>query len=498
MKLLVVGSSPQSNIYLNSQYVSGYHAEIILLDNGDILLCDKNSTNGTTLNGAKLAPNVEVLVRRGDNVVFADTPLDWTRVPTLSVDSTAKRLISIGSHARNQIHVAGDKVSRFHAVIKEGTDGKWYIRDFSTNGTTVNNVRIPKDTNVRLKSTDEIKCAGIPVPNPVPQSPCPWWKYVLAAVLALVLVGGAAVLAVKKPWDMSENTVKVSRKPLTGSQLYERYASSTAIIVMGYHYKVTAGSLDIKSALGTDEIVVINNSMLPYDENEENSLVGLATGFYISPDGLIATNLHVAKPWLFDDCVQPVGDLVRSELNRLSHTVNSNYANYISQVKVDGVMDFMYAVPHGQYFDGHNAMSCIDVVSSDDVKKDIAIIRAMLPSKKLQDGTTYVDVNTIPDKTAYKPGTKIFTIGFPKAEHLQDIEKQTLKAIHAEGAMNASDSEFNFGHSAATAPGSSGSPVFNEYGQLVGVVSSMYGLGYNFAVRAEYIKKLLDQKEIAY
>ena len=56
MKLLKIGSSSSSNIVLNSEFVSSHHAEILLLDSGEIILEDKNSTNGTFVGGKKLLP----------------------------------------------------------------------------------------------------------------------------------------------------------------------------------------------------------------------------------------------------------------------------------------------------------------------------------------------------------------------------------------------------------------------------------------------------------
>ena len=34
MKLIVIGSGSGAHLKLNSQFVSGYHAELLLLDNG--------------------------------------------------------------------------------------------------------------------------------------------------------------------------------------------------------------------------------------------------------------------------------------------------------------------------------------------------------------------------------------------------------------------------------------------------------------------------------
>ena len=260
---------------------------------------------------------------------------------------------------------------------------------------------------------------------------------------------------------------------------------------MAYHYEVSAGSLDIEQAFGSKEFVIKNNELVSYDG--ANYQESFATGFYISDDGLIATNLHVAKPWLFDEYIQPIEDLVRVRLNNLSKTLNPHYANYISQVNAKGVVDFILAIPHGEYFDGHNAMSCVEVVASENTEMDLAILKAMLPGHKLQGNATFIDIATIPDRNEYKPGTKVYTMGFPMAIDLQDIEKKTLQAVFAEGLMMNSNNNYDFGHNATATNGSSGSPVFNSSGQLIGVISSGYGNGYNFAVRSEYLLKLLGQ-----
>ena len=60
MRLLKVGSSQHCDIVLNSDYVSSFHAEITLLDNGDVIVTDKGSTNGTFVGKKKLEPNQEI------------------------------------------------------------------------------------------------------------------------------------------------------------------------------------------------------------------------------------------------------------------------------------------------------------------------------------------------------------------------------------------------------------------------------------------------------
>ena len=158
MKLIVIGSGNNSHIRLNSQFVSGYHAELLLLDNGEILLTDKGSRNGTYLNDHRLQPDKEVPIKRGDVIRFADQILDWNKIPALPMPdmSKIKEMRGIGTNFRNKYQLQGDKVSRFHATLKLMSDKKWYIQDHSKNGTTVNGRAIPPNQDVKLKKGDKI------------------------------------------------------------------------------------------------------------------------------------------------------------------------------------------------------------------------------------------------------------------------------------------------------------------------------------------------------
>lgn len=110
MKLLVIGTDSNCQIRLNSQFVSGYHAEILLLDNGEILLTDKGSRNGTYLNDQRLQPNRDIPIKRGDNIRFADQILDWRSIPTIVIDSNIKEMRGIGTNFRNKYQLQGEKL----------------------------------------------------------------------------------------------------------------------------------------------------------------------------------------------------------------------------------------------------------------------------------------------------------------------------------------------------------------------------------------------------
>ena len=74
MKIIKIGSSQSCDIVLDSNYVSSLHAEMTILDDGQIILEDKNSKNGTMVGNKRIEPGKEVNVQRGDRITIADTP----------------------------------------------------------------------------------------------------------------------------------------------------------------------------------------------------------------------------------------------------------------------------------------------------------------------------------------------------------------------------------------------------------------------------------------
>ena len=117
MRIIKIGSSSNCDIVLHSTYVSALHAEITILDSGEIFIEDKRSTNGTFVGNKRIQPGAETRVRRGDYVRFADVELAWGQVPVAENNSNYKKVINIGSNYRNDIVVNGAGVSRFHATV---------------------------------------------------------------------------------------------------------------------------------------------------------------------------------------------------------------------------------------------------------------------------------------------------------------------------------------------------------------------------------------------
>lgn len=67
-----LGRRPENNIILEDPYVSGSHALIEVAD-GILTLTDLGSTNGTFVNGAKLAHNEPTTITPSDEIIFGRT-----------------------------------------------------------------------------------------------------------------------------------------------------------------------------------------------------------------------------------------------------------------------------------------------------------------------------------------------------------------------------------------------------------------------------------------
>lgn len=163
---LNVGRAPDNDIVINHPAVSGHHLRISI-GATEVTVTDLNSTNGTQLNGQKIAPNTPQTARPGDVVRIGDLTGNWVGLAFEGTSGEALRTLSLGkldlSRTKN-ILIGRDPacylplnhptVSYHHAQIYQ-QNGGLAIRDLnSTNGTFVNGKRI---AIVPLSSGDEIQ-----------------------------------------------------------------------------------------------------------------------------------------------------------------------------------------------------------------------------------------------------------------------------------------------------------------------------------------------------
>lgn len=512
MRLIKIGRDATCDIVLHSDKVSSLHAELTLTNSGDILLEDKNSRNGTFIQNRQIAPGNPVSVRRGDAIRFADVELQWNQVPMPEDNSAYKAIYGIGSHFNNDIQVTGSTVSRYHATIKVGRDGKVYIVDHSKNGTTVDGKKITPNNPYRIKQGSAVACGGVPVnlKNTPIQWPAQWGKTLLMTAATLLVLVGIG-------WGAYSLFSSGSGKTWTQKEISERYTSTTMMLVGMYHFEVECGDLspEVLNSIGIPTKFYYTRDskgrakLSAFSHQAKTSSIEgkqsyTASGFFISKDGKILTNLHVAKPWLFDNMIDTVETICRNMLANYTEIKTgtalitrqiSGLSGYISQLKVKGVSDGIMLIPQGAYYSTENALMCHIVSAGDDPKVDVALIQCdkqELPNSRC----SYVNVQDSIDITdeAFSVGTPIYTIGFPHGFNLQSADSERgLQAFCHGGHITMVNSDYSFNFDATSYHGASGSPVFNDKGMLIGILyAGVEKENITAGLKAKYIKELLD------
>ncbi len=522
MKLIKVGSSPSCDIVIQSGYVSNHHADITVLDSGEILIEDKNSKNGTYvgLNKTKLQPNHETMVHRGDRVMFGNEPLDWGKVPQPNKFNKPKRIVNIGSNQRNDLVVPGGAVSRYHATLVIDKDGHpMLIDNKSTNGTKVNGQRITPERPVRIKRGDNIIVGEEDITDRIePYLPTRSAGKIIAWIGAAVAVLAIGVGA----WALISNLLLKNDVP-----------DSAVVMVRNiYHYELEPAE---------------NPYKLPI-KFESKRYASFGTGFFIDEDGRIATNRHIAAPWheeyqdldmytnlkIQDELAQEwehyiktvlpssvatpddlnlllSTDLGRSILdatenmsgNRLKNLNNVIERVRATPVKITGKSDqvsIAYANRHYTSYDEYQP--AVVLCESGDKDKDVAILQintGETPEKILKAG-----IFDIKNFHLAKPAVQDKDLkfkGYPDGiartwdEH---FNSSTNAPTTYHGKVSRNANPFNFEIQASTTHGSSGSPVY--YGnQLYGLVSAGHAAGDDVIVApARWLKELYDQKVSMY
>ena len=499
MKLLVIGNNSNCHIRFNSPFVSGYHAELLLLDNGEILLTDKGSRNGTYLNDQRLQPNKDIPVKRGDAIRFADQLLDWQNVPSLPMPdfTKIKEMRGIGTNFRNKHQLQGDKVSRFHATLTKKNDKKWYIQDHSKNGTTVNGKAIPSNLDIKLKKGDKILCAGVPVPNPYGEGRQINYRKLLTILFIVLAVSGVGIGVYSLRGCGEVNSLQVPSKLMTDNEIYARYKNSTVLLIGFYYYKVSAGNLDLGKLELPTEVVISEGKLKAVNGQRGNMNMYTGTGFFVSEDGKIVTNLHIVRPWLFEKDLSLISDQYKMFMASVA-SENPALNAFTAQIKVEGVLDYIGMIPNGVYFSEDNLKKCREFAVYNNIEKDVAILQ--LETMKLPDKSSIVDLNqAVVNDTEITVGSHIYTLGFPFGLSLQDLKSpKGIQLLGHGGSITQESTKYSFGFDAASYGGASGSPIFNEKGQLIGILNSgvSKSQGFNYAIKASYVVDLLNSNSL--
>lgn len=245
------------------------------------------------------------------------------------------------------------------------------------------------------------------------------------------------------------------------------------------------------------------------------------TAFFVSYDGKLVTNKHIAAPWdyltttdramlqlysflLYDlttsqDIVDDHDQIVAIIAKGLKEGTNEDmYRSYaMDNIKsISGETQTLRVGFYDKYYESLDKFEpCKVICTSNDNNIDLAILQ-LNEKKTPQEVERYFDVNrALKADARLKVDDKIRTLGYPAGLiYNYRPDEGGLKPIWKSGGVQRDPSNVSFDMNIEIIGGASGSPVLNEKMELVGVVNSRLVGGSTFskAILSKHIKELLD------
>lgn len=255
--------------------------------------------------------------------------------------------------------------------------------------------------------------------------------------------------------------------------------------------------------------IIPSGSGLKMTEQVQNGMRG--TGFIINSDGYIVTNAHVVQ---FEDEKELLKSAYLSKTKQmlsgffenqdLSESEKEERVNVILQATDDYLnkyAEFKEIMKNIYVFNG--VMTPEIDLTTKGLSADIIKVGGAYPDKDI--AILKVNKNNLPilklgDSRSINVGSKAFVIGYPGAADISI--KSILEPSVTSGIVSAlkkAEAGWDLIQTDATiSPGSSGSPVFNEQGEVIGVatLSSELASGYGWVIPSDLIKDFLMEKNI--
>lgn len=365
-------------------------------------------------------------------------------------------------------------------------------------------------------------------------------KIKIGLLIGLLAIGIFAVPKILKNFDKKEIVCLKNQ-----TEIYEKYKDAVVLVKHTYAYEVSIkGSKPfIISAMGSG--------------NEQRTVSG--TGFFVSQDGKIVTNHHVAEPWNASDIKGNSESYIKERISQiLPDSIQENqYKNYLEQnwnvyneeegdyenseeyeakteaekaavdennnavadslltttatendveptivavkeiiyvnmddIEVKGISIEISVALHGSK---QTWLPCKTLKVAKDDEVDVAVLQ--LDSKQLPDTVSnIINLNdAISDDMSIKPGIKAVLIGYPMGMTLANTRKGIKVQVY-EGQINKESDGVSLQYNVTSTHGASGSPVFNECGNLIAVNYAGYdeAQGYNFGIVAKHAIELMN------
>ena len=252
------------------------------------------------------------------------------------------------------------------------------------------------------------------------------------------------------------------------------------------------------------------------------------TAFFISKDGELGTNRHIACPWeyiqtenkeIFEKIRQTMEDIIPGRDYVLIQSILEDINNKKCKLeldKVDGMINRLKKSPYeisgsfqylGVAFTGTNITTLSDLAAcqvmaeSGDEEKDVALLR--LNSKKTPEDIVkagYFDIEKarLDEQTLIPQEDELTTIGYPAQYGVSLFTKQgqgvELQPTVHRTYISKTPTDNQFQMQSNVVGGQSGSPIVDKDHRLVGVVwGSHRGTDFAYACNIKHLKEIYDK-----
>lgn len=341
-------------------------------------------------------------------------------------------------------------------------------------------------------------------------------------------------------------TISGCKTKMSSDEILEHCGSGVVMILNQYYYKVTLPQCKPWYFTTIDD----NGEMqgITFDEKEaaKNPAMLTGTGFFISPDGKIITNRHVASPTIdFNDAKVSVTNVLRSiralieqEMNQYSYQYDqleieknecytSDYDGnmYVDENKMQQINDKEQEL-HELFEQGKEMIaqiSNVDVskvklesvckvsvaynnstvkklsdfkpctVNAVSAKQDVDLALLQLKDKKTPDNAFVFDIDDSEDDQKMETSEPLYMIGYNAGFAIASTA-QGIKAQITRGEISQKSDTNKILYTIPALPGSSGSPVINSYGNLVAVnfAGMQNTQSFNYGIRMGRVKQFVD------
>ena len=347
------------------------------------------------------------------------------------------------------------------------------------------------------------------------------------------------------------------KESYTQEQLYEKMSSGVVLVQNTYNYEVSNEKYSSFYILTTRDRYTChkyyNQTHYSIKENYNNTIYG--TGFFLNNKQTVVTNSHVINPKI--DTIQLYNSIKAYLINEIEKYTklleasleyksfytkqladNKSLPNHIYSQYKERINEYDKCI---QVFERHISDELLKELQDKDFEKNYKIridaqIGIALNGSKILSNKDFGVVTVIKDVPNYDLGIiapfgitsyvfsnsdenyknryvfklpnetnnsknneelKLYMIGFNRGPNLA-LTNEGIKAQITQGNISQNTDSIKIMYSIPALQGSSGSPVVNQYGELVAV--NFAGIsttqGFNYGIKAERLKEILDDTGI--